>query len=118
MAEREKAKGSPKIAAFSFLKREKISMKKLLKMLEDLRSQIKLKLKIIFKKTVDIVIKVGVLVSWKEKKARVRRGIKDWAKIEKANIPKQAEVNLASFKPNFPVRYNISTNLSLNKKIN
>lgn len=68
-------------------------MKKLLKVLGNLRSQIKLRLKIIFSKTADIVIKVGVLVSWKEKKARDRRGIKDWAKIEKVNIPKQAEVS-------------------------
>jgi len=63
MAEIEKANGSPKRGVFSFLKREKNSIKELLKILGNFKSQTKEKLKIIFKKTVDIVIKVGVLVS-------------------------------------------------------
>ena len=63
MAEMEKAKGSPKREVFSFLKREKNSIKELLKILGDFKSRTKEKLKIIFKKTADIEIKVGVLVS-------------------------------------------------------
>jgi len=63
MAEIEKAKGSPRRGVFSFLKREKKSIKKLLKILGDFKSQIKEKAKMIFKKTAQKVIKVGVLVS-------------------------------------------------------
>jgi len=63
MAEIEKANGSPKRGVFSFLKREKNSVKKLLKILGVLKSQTKEKLKIIFMRTTAKVIKVGVLVS-------------------------------------------------------
>ena len=63
MAEIEKAKGSPKREVFSFLKREKNSIKKLLKGLGDFKSQTKEKHKMIFKETAQKVIKVGVLVS-------------------------------------------------------
>ena len=59
----EKAKGSPKREVFSFLKREKNSIKELLKILGDFKSQTKEKHKMIFKETAQKVIKVGVLVS-------------------------------------------------------
>ena len=55
----EKAKGSPKREVFSFLKREKNSIKELLKILGDFKSQTKEKHKMIFKETAQKVIRLG-----------------------------------------------------------
>ena len=63
MAEIEKAKGNPRREVFLFLKSEKKSIKKLLKELGNFNSQTKEKAKMIFRKTAQKVIKVGVLVS-------------------------------------------------------
>jgi len=75
------------------------------------------KAKIIFKATAETVIRVGVLVSCQEKKARTKRGQTDWAKIEKANSPKQVAVNFVSKTLNCPVSKIILTIKFLKIKI-
>mgnify|MGYP001618824209 CR=1 FL=1 len=52
---------------------------------------------------------VGVFVSWKAKKAREIKGIKQSAKIPKQNKPKLAEVNWVESWLNLPYLKIIST---------
>ena len=103
MAEVEKAKGNPRIEIPVISVRLKKSLIKVVNRFDRAKKRVKEKARIIFKVTAETVIKVGVLVSCQEKKARRKRGIKDWAKIETEKIAKQAEVNSISSKPNFPV---------------
>ena len=92
----EKAKGRPTTEILSIPVRLKEFLIKSVNKFGKVNNQVREKARIIFKKTEEMVIRVGVLVSCQEKKARIKRGIRDWAKTEQAKSPKQVAVNFVS----------------------
>ena len=100
MAEMEKAKGRPITEILSIPVRLKEFLIKSVNKFGFFNNQVREKARIIFKATAETVIRVGVLVSCQEKKARTKRGIRDWAKTEQAKRPKQVAVNFVSKTPN------------------
>jgi len=96
MAEMEKAKDRPTTEILSIPVRLKEFLIKSVNKFGKVNNQVREKARIIFKKTEEMVIRVGVLVSCQEKKARIKRGIRDWAKTEQAKSPKQVAVNFVS----------------------
>jgi len=69
------------------------------KILGNFSAQLKKNAKPIFKAIAKTAILTGVLVSWSEKKALAKKGIKQAAKMEKAKTPKEAAIKRVSAQP-------------------
>ena len=93
MAEIEKAKAKPRILTSLIAPKLNVCLSQDCKPLSIPNAETKLKLRIIFKRTVKVAIRAGVFVSWKEKKALSIKGSKVLAHKLRQNKPRLAAVS-------------------------